>query len=141
MCISWEINLGKHQKCNILTVWRVYIYQLIWRKNWGKSASQLFGEHINLNRVEEKLRNKSCWSAGSQSFVNSNLHYKDGMIYAQTTGCRVTTFCQLFRQKTEINHAVENLAKIWHHMWHWGHKCNCFRDLSLIVAVFRVSWL
>ena len=37
-------------------------------------------------------------------------------------------------KKTEINHAVENLDKIWHHMWHRGHKCNCFGDLSVIVA-------
>ena len=73
------------------------------------------------------------------SFVKSNLHYKDGMIYALATGCRVAAFYQLFRPKTEINHAVANLAKIWHHMWHRGHKCNCFGDLSVIVAGFGVS--
>ena len=48
-------------------------------------------------------------------------------------GVALPLFTNFFGQKTEINHAVENLAKIWHHMWHWGHKCNCFGDLSLIV--------
>ena len=83
-----------------------------------------------LKYQQKKLRNKSCWSVEA-SFVKSNLHYKDGMIYALATGCRVAAFYQLFRPKTEINHAVANLAKIWHHMWHRGHKCNCFGDLSV----------
>ena len=89
-----------------------------------------------LRYQQKKLRNKSCWSVEA-SFVKSNLHYKDGMIYALATGCRVAAFYQLFGQKTEINHAVANLAKIWHHMWHRGHKCNCFGDLSVIVAGSR----
>ena len=59
--------------------------------------------------------------------------YKDRKIYALETEseCQVAAFCQDFRAKKEINHAVDNLAKIWHHMWHWGHKCNCFGNLSM----------
>ena len=48
--------------------------------------------------------------------------YKDRKIYALETEseCQVAAFCQDFRAKKEINHAVDNLAKIWHHIWHWA---------------------
>ena len=89
---------------------------------------------ININVAEEKLRNKSCWSAGEGLLSTEIYITRMGWFMHWQQGVELPFFANFFGQKTEINHGVENLYKIRHHMWHWGHKCNCFGDLSVIVA-------